>query len=81
MGPVLERQSVYIHESQVDLVHECRRLQGVPRLFALKMAARHATQFVIHERDHAVEGPGVALTPGQEQFGYIVHWEQSVIGS
>ena len=79
--PVLQRQSVHIHESQVDLMHERRRLKGVPRLFALEMAARHAAQLVIHERDQAVERLGVALAPGQEQSSYIVHAEQSVIGS
>ena len=79
--PVLQRQSVHIHESQVDLMHERRRLKGVPRLFAPEMAARHAAQLVIHERDQAVERRGVALAPGQEQSSYIVHAEESVIGS
>ena len=62
-------------------MHECRRLEGVPRLFAPEMAARHAAQLVIHERDQTVERRGVALAPGQEQSSYIVHAEQSVIGS
>ncbi len=79
--PVLQRQSVHIHESQVDLMHERRRLEGVPRLFALETAARHAAQLVIHERDQTVERLGVALAPGQEQSSYIVHAGQSVIGS
>ena len=44
-------------------------------MFASKMAARHAAQLVIHERDQTVERRGVALAPGQEQSGYIVHAE------
>ena len=53
-------------------MHERRRLEGVPRLFAPEMAARHAAQLVVHERDQTVERLGVALAPGQEQFSYIV---------
>ena len=79
--PVLQRQPVHIHQSQVDLMHERRRLKGVPGLFTLEMAARHAAQLVIHERDQTVERLGVALAPGQEQSSYIVHAGQSVIGS
>jgi len=47
----------------------------------LKMAARHAAQLVIYEWNQAVECCGVSLAPGQEQPGYIVHGEWSVIGS
>ena len=81
MRPVLQRQSVHIYQSQVDLVHERRRLEGVPRRFALEMAARHAAQLVVHQRDQTVERLGVALAPGQEQSSYIMHAEPSVIGS
>jgi hypothetical protein len=78
--PVLQRQSLHVHEPQVDLVHERRRLEGVAWLFSLEMAARHAAQLVIHERDQAVERCGVALAPGQQQVSYIVHARQSAIG-
>lgn len=78
--PVLQRQPVHIYESQVDLVHERRRLEGMPGKFALEMTARHAAQLVVHERDQTVERLGVATAPGQEQVSYIVHVEQSVIG-
>ena len=60
---------------------ERRRLQCVPRRFAPETAARHAAQLVVHHRDQAVERRGVSLAPGQEQFRYFVHVEQSVIGS
>jgi hypothetical protein len=72
---------VHIHESQVDLMHERRRLEGVPRLFAPEMTARHPAQLLIHERNQTVERLAVALAPGEEQFSYIVHAEPSVIGS
>jgi hypothetical protein len=58
--PVLQRQLIHIHESQVDLMHERRRLQGVTRLFAPEIAARHAAELVIHER-----GPGGRAPPGR----------------
>jgi len=45
---------------------QSRRLEGVPRRFALEMAARHPAQLVIYERDQAVERRGVSLAPGEE---------------
>jgi hypothetical protein len=45
------------------------------------MAARHPAQFVVDERDQAVERRGVSLAPGQEQVRYIVHAERSIISS
>ena len=70
--PALQRHAVHIHQSQIDLVDERRRLEGVAWRFALEMSARHAAQLVIHERDQAVERRRVALTPGQEQASDIV---------
>jgi hypothetical protein len=52
---------------------ERRRLEGVSWRFALEMAARHAAQLVIDEREQAVERRRVTLAPGQEQASYIVH--------
>ena len=72
---------VDIDQSKVDLVNERRRLKGVPRRFTAKMAARHPAQFVVDERDQAVERRGVSLAPGQEQVRYIVHAERSIISS
>ena len=62
-------------------MNECGRLKGVPRRLAAKMAARHAAQFVVDERDQAVERRGVSLAPGQEQVRYLVHAERSIISS
>ena len=70
--PVLQRQPVDIHESQVNLMHERCRLEGVPGLFAPQMAARHAAQLVVDERHQTVERLGVALAPGQEQCSYVI---------
>ena len=78
--PARQCQAVHIHQSQIDLVDERRRLEGVSWRFAPEMAPRHAAQLVIHERDQAVERRRVALAPGQEQASYIVHAEKSVIG-
>ena len=79
--PVLQRQPLHIHESQIDLMHERRRLESAARLFALEVAARNLAQFVVHERDETVERFRIALLPGQEQCRYIFHGEQSVIDS
>jgi hypothetical protein len=73
VGPILQRHAVHIDESQVRLMNERRRLQGVPWGFAPETAARHAAQFVIHDRHQAVERRGISLTPGQKQFGDFVH--------
>ena len=43
------------------------------------MAARHPAQFVVDERDQAVERRGVSLAPGEEQVRDIVHAERSII--
>jgi hypothetical protein len=42
MRPVVEREVVNNHESQLNLVHESRRLERVPRAFSSDMRARHA---------------------------------------
>ena len=73
VGPVLQRHAVHIHEPQVDLVDERRRLEGVPWRFASEMAGRHAAQLLIHQGDHAFERRGVSLAPGQEQSRDVVH--------
>ena len=70
--PARRRHAIHIHESQEDLVHESRRLQGVSGRFPAEMTARHAPQFVVHQRNQAVERRGVSLAPGQEQPGYVV---------
>jgi hypothetical protein len=81
VSPVRQGHAVDIDQSKVDLVNECSRLKGVPRSFATKMATRHPTQFVVDERDQAVERRGISLAPGQEQVRYIVHAERSIISS
>ena len=72
---------VEIDESKVDLVNECRRLQGVPGSLASKIAPGHPAQFVVDDRDQVVECRRVSLAPGQEQIRYISHAERSIIRS
>ena len=81
VGPAGESHAIDIDESKVDLVNECGRLEPVPRRLASKTAARNPAQFVIDERDKAVERRVVSMTPGQEQVRYIVHAERSIISS
>ena len=68
----LQRHAIHIHEPQEDLVHECRRLEGVSGRFPPEMAAGHPPQLVIQQRNQAVERRGVSLAPGQEEPGYVV---------
>jgi hypothetical protein len=62
-------------------VNECGRLKGVPRRFTANVPARHPAQFVVDERDQAVERRGISLAPGEQQVRYIVHAERSIISS
>ena len=70
--PALQRHAVHIHESQVDLMHQSRRLEAVSGTFPPEMPARDPAQLVIHERNQAVQRPGVSLTPRQEQPGDVI---------
>jgi len=77
--PVRECHAVDIDQSKVDLVNECGRLKAVPRRFAAKTAARYPAQFVVDERNQAIERRCVSLAPGQKQLRYAVHAERSII--
>jgi nicotinamidase-related amidase len=51
-------------------VNECGRLKRVPRRFTAKMAARHAAQLVIHERDRR---SSAAASPGSRTGAGALH--------
>ncbi len=48
LGPVLPRDAVLCDQPEVDLLHERRRLQGMPDSFPPQMASRPPAQLLIH---------------------------------
>jgi hypothetical protein len=52
-----------VHEPEIDLVNECRWLDGDGRRFAAELPAGDAAQLVIHQRQQAFEGLLVPLAP------------------
>ncbi|HSC26155.1 MAG TPA: hypothetical protein VLD67_02715 [Vicinamibacterales bacterium] len=67
----LQRHPVHIDETQEDLVDERCRLARVAGTLPPEMAARHAPQIVIQQRNQPVERRGVSLSPGQEELGDV----------
>jgi len=53
-------------------VDQSRRLQGLSGRFSPDATARHPAQFVVNQRNQAVERRDVSLTPGQEQASDFV---------
>ena len=59
-------------EAQVGLVHQRSRLQRVPAALEAKPAGGDPAQFGVDERQQAIEGMPIALTPAVEQRGDLV---------
>lgn len=74
-----QSRAVEIDQSKINLVNEGGCLKGVTRRLISETAARHPAQFVVYERDEAVERRGVSLVPGEEQVRYIMHAERPMI--
>ena len=66
-------------EAQVGLVHERRRLQRVPGALEAKPAGGDPAQFGVDQRQQAIEGVPIALTPAVEQRGDLV-WRGHDVG-
>lgn len=58
-------------QAHAELIHERRRLQADAGPFTGEVAGRDAVQFVVDQRQHALEGIGLALAPALQQFGYL----------
>jgi len=63
MRAILEAEAAGIHEAQVGLVDQGRRLKRVTGLFATQVSTRHSPQIGIHQRQQAVERDRVAPPP------------------
>jgi hypothetical protein len=72
MRPVVEREAVQDHQSQINLVHESSCLESVPRAFSPDLPARYAAQLGVHQRNQPIERSSVSLPPGSQQFGDVV---------
>jgi hypothetical protein len=58
-----------IDQLQVCLVHQRRRLQGVPRAFAPQVRVGNAAELFIYETDQLIPGLLVAVAPVDEELG------------
>ena len=61
-----QRGAANVHQPEIDLMDEGRRLYGDDRRFSAELPARDTSQLVIDKRHQAVEGPFVSLAPGSE---------------
>lgn len=64
-----------IHESQVGLMDERRRLQRLPGFFLSQLLSGQPTKFVIDERQQLVRRLFIALAGGFQKLGHFVHCE------
>ncbi len=59
-------------ETNVDLVHERRRLEGVPPVFAPETLLRKTVQFLVHERQELVDRASVARAGAVDEIGDVI---------
>ena len=69
MGSILPVHVWCVHETQIRLVDERRRLDAVTRALAGHTAARDLVELPIDERNQPFEGRLVAVSPLEEQPG------------
>ena len=65
--PILPVHLTLIDQSQVDLMHQGRRLQRVVHAFAAKLAGGYAAELIVDERQQLLERGRVASTPVSQQ--------------
>jgi hypothetical protein len=64
---VLPDRAILIHQTKVDLVHECRRLQRLTCALASKERRRSAPELIVHNRDQLIPRLEIALVPCLEK--------------
>ena len=69
---ILPLHSTNIHQPEVDLVDERGGLEHVARTLARHVPLCEAPQFVVHEREQPLDGPGVAASPFDQEGGHVV---------
>jgi hypothetical protein len=63
MSPVTPIAVALIDESQIGLVDECRRLQGVAHPLMPKLPLRDPAQLGVNERQQLIECAAIPATP------------------
>jgi len=66
--PVAQLDAIEINQPQVRLVNERRRLEHVPSRLRSETCVRDPAQFVIDERNEALQRVAVALLPGEQHL-------------
>ena len=68
MSAVLPADRLNVHESQVDLVNQCGRLQKMARLFPRHAAMGHTAQLIFDHGSQLFQGRIVSLAPCFEEL-------------
>jgi hypothetical protein len=79
MSTALPVETPEIDETQIGLVDEGRRLEGVIAPLAGEMGSGHPVQLVVDERQELVQSRGISSPPIEEELAYtIVHRDDSL---
>src|SRR5439155_22390231 len=65
-----------VQQAQIVLVHQSRRLQGLPRSFLGQFLRCQLAQLLINEGQELAGGVGVALLDGRQDASDLVHGNQ-----
>jgi hypothetical protein len=62
-----------VHQAQVRLVDQRRRLQRLPRLLLREPPGRELAQFFVNQGEQLPGGTGVAVLDGRQNAGDVFH--------
>ena len=80
MGSVLPVHVALIDQPQIDLVHQRRGLERVPRPLAAKLSCRDPAQLFVDEREQLIERTLVAATPVAKERRHIARRGHQTVG-
>jgi hypothetical protein len=69
VGTVLPANIPPVNQPKINLINQCRGLQGVAGTFLAHVASSQSMQFRLDERNQLLEGRLIAVTPGAKQLG------------
>jgi hypothetical protein len=64
---------VHIHQAQIGLMHEGRRLKRLPRRFVCQLLGRQLAPLVVDQRQQLLGGVGVAVLDGGQDTRDLGH--------
>ena len=73
MGAILPLHAPIIHQAQVGLIHQSRRLQAVAGALAFHIAACQTVELVKNDGGQLLERSLVSVAPGTEKHAYVTH--------